>query len=59
MAKGKGGGDNKYMRRIKNYEMIGAGKKETQEQILQRGPNTPQKTVDNIKAKQAEKTKDQ
>ena len=57
MAKGKDRDGNKYMRRIKNYEMIGAGKKETKEQILQRGPNTAQKTVENIKANQAEKEK--
>lgn len=56
MAKGNTGG-NKYARQIKNYEMIGAGKKETVKQIIERGPQTPQKTIADIKAQGPQKGK--
>ena len=60
MAKGKSGGDNKYVRRIKNYDRIEAGEKQTQEQILSNGPKPSiNQKVQEIKAKQAEKEKGQ
>jgi len=60
MAKGKNDGGNKYARRIKNADMIGKGEKQTQEQILQKGPKpTIEQKVQEIKAKQVEKTKGQ
>jgi hypothetical protein len=52
------GRGNKFARAIKNYEMIGAGKKETNEQILQRGPNTPQKKIEEIKKQKEGPEKD-
>ena len=60
MARSKGGKPtgNKYARMIKNYEMIGQGKKETVKEILKRGPQTPQKTVQEIKAKKEQPHKD-
>lgn len=59
MAKGNSGG-NKYSRRIVNAERIGAGEKQTQEQILAKGPKpTIEQKVQDIKAKQAEKEKGQ
>ncbi len=58
MAKGKSG-DNRYARRLKNPELIGKGEKQTQEQILNKGPKpTIDQKVNEIKTKQAEKTKD-
>ena len=41
MAKGKGGGGNKYARQIKNYEMIGKGEVKSLDQHLKDGPKTP------------------
>ena len=46
------------MSRIKNSERIGAGKKETKEEILKRGPNTPQKAIEEIKKQREAKLKD-
>ena len=58
MAKSKGGGGNKFTRQVKNQERIGAGKVETVKEILQRGPNTPEKVVQQIKDKKAEQEKE-
>jgi len=60
MAKGKNVDGNKYARRIKNYDRISQGEVKTQEQHLKDGPKpTIEQKVQEIKTKQAEKTKDQ
>ena len=53
----KKGGDNKYMRRIKNENMIGAGVKDTQEERLKRD-NTIEKKIEEIKKQKEAKDKD-